>query len=121
VVRLAGANEGSAGTIAAAFTVDASVRPAGYGAGVSIVMEPYVSPEEIQPKLTQILRDVFDDEALVATPDLTASDVDGWDSVNHVRLILSVERAFKIKFTASEVTSLKKLGDLTKLIAAKTA
>jgi acyl carrier protein len=78
-----------------------------------------VSDEEIQRKLTQIIRDVFDDDTLVATPELTARDVDGWDSVNHVRLILSVERQFKLKFAASEVTSLKRLGDLTKLIATK--
>jgi acyl carrier protein len=78
-----------------------------------------VSPEEIQGRLTHLLRDVFDDDTLVATPELTASDVNGWDSVNHVRLILSAEREFKVKFAASEVIGLKKLGDFTKLIAAK--
>lgn len=80
-----------------------------------------MSPEEIALKLTQTLRDVFDDETLVAAPELTAGDVDGWDSVNNVRLILSVERQFKIRLAASEVSGLKKLGDLMSLIAAKSA
>jgi acyl carrier protein len=83
-------------------------------------MEHEVSDEEVQRKLTKILRDVFDGDSVVATPELTAGDVDGWDSVNHVRLILSVEREFKIKFAASEMTGFKKLGDMMQLIAAKT-
>lgn len=79
-----------------------------------------MGPEKVQTKLTQILRDVFDDEHLVAAPSLTAGDVDEWDSLSHVRLILTVERAFGIKFAASEVTGLKNIGDLTRLIEAKT-
>jgi acyl carrier protein len=80
-----------------------------------------VSPEEIEHKLTQTLRDVFDDETLVATPELVPAEVEGWDSVNHVRLVLSVEREFKIRLANSEVTGLKNLGELMSLIAAKSA
>ncbi len=74
---------------------------------------------QIYNRLTQILVDVFDDETLVATPHLQATDVDGWDSLTHVRLILTVERAFHIKFSAAESTGLKNVGDLVKLIEAK--
>jgi acyl carrier protein len=80
-----------------------------------------VSPQQIQEKLSHIMRDVFDDDALVASPQLTADDVDEWDSLNHVRLILTVEREFGVKFAASEVTGLKNVGDLISLIGTKTA
>jgi acyl carrier protein len=52
---------------------------------------------------------------------MTAADVDGWDSLTHVRLMLSVERAFATKFTASEIGRLKTVGDLVELIARKTS
>lgn len=74
---------------------------------------------EIQQKLTSILREVFDDDSLVATPELTADDVEEWDSLNHVRLMLTIERAFGVKFAAAEVTGLKNVGDLTRLIESK--
>ncbi len=80
-----------------------------------------LSDDEILQRLTGIFQDIFDDETLVATPELTADDVDGWDSINHVRLMLSVERDFRVKFAASEVTSLKNVGDLVRLIKAKAA
>jgi acyl carrier protein len=80
-----------------------------------------MSPELVKSKLTQILRDVFDDETLVAEPALTAEEVDDWDSLNHIRLILTVEREFGIKFAASETTALKNVGELLSLIQAKIA
>lgn len=70
-------------------------------------------------KLTSIFHDVFDDEDLVLKNATTAEDVPGWDSLTHVRLILTIERAFRIKFSASEISNLKNVGDLVKLIQAK--
>jgi acyl carrier protein len=67
-------------------------------------------------RLTRILRDVFDDDALVATPGLTAREVDGWDSLGNVRLFLEIERAFTIRFSAGEISSLKNVGQLVELI-----
>jgi acyl carrier protein len=75
--------------------------------------------DQIKSKLTLVLRDVFDDDSLVATPELTAGDVDEWDSLSHVRLMLTVEREFSVKFAASEITNLKNVGDLIKLIETK--
>ena len=72
-------------------------------------------------KLTPILQDCFDDDDVVATPALTAGDVPGWDSLAHVRLMLTIERAFKIRFSAAEVSSFKNVGDLAEAIAAKTS
>lgn len=74
---------------------------------------------EIYDKLTDIFRDTFDDPELVLGPQLTADDVDGWDSLYHIRLMLTVQEAFSIKFSALEISNLKNVGDLANLIAAK--
>ena len=77
------------------------------------------SLDSIYEKLTGLLRDVFDDDTLVATPDLTAAQVEGWDSFAHLRLILTVERAFGVQFPASQISSLANVGELAELIASK--
>ena len=73
----------------------------------------------IYQQLTPIFHDVFDDDAIVVTPELTAKDVPEWDSLNHIRLLLAVQKAFKIKFTAAQTASLKNVGDLATLIQSK--
>ena len=78
-----------------------------------------LTASEVYQRLTTVLQEVFDDDELQATPDLSASDVEGWDSLKHVRLILSVEKAFHISFAASETGNLKHIGELATLIEAK--
>jgi acyl carrier protein len=73
----------------------------------------------VYARLTDIFHDVLDDDEIVLTPQLTANDVDGWDSLAHVRLILTVEKAFHISFTASQVGRLKNVGELADLIQSK--
>lgn len=75
--------------------------------------------QEIYERLTKIFEDVFDEDAIKITPELTAKDVDGWDSLTHIRLMLTVEKAFKVKFSASEIGKLANVGDLVKLIKAR--
>jgi acyl carrier protein len=75
--------------------------------------------DNIYEKLTDILRHVFDDDTLVARPDLTAEQVSGWDSFAHLRVILAVEEAFRVRFSASQITSLQNVGDLASLIHSK--
>jgi acyl carrier protein len=65
------------------------------------------------------MRDVFDDDSVTATENMTADDVEGWDSLSHIRLMVSIERHFKIKFTNAEVAKLLNVGDLKKAIEAK--
>jgi acyl carrier protein len=72
-------------------------------------------------RLTSIFREVFDDDDLVLKPELTANDVDGWDSLAHIRLILSVQKAFGVKFSAVEMSRLKNVGDLIALTKHKQA
>ena len=74
---------------------------------------------QIFDRLTEIIRDVFDEDSIVVTPELSADDVDGWDSLTHIRLILTVEKSFKIKFSTSEIGKLENVGDLVALIKAR--
>ncbi len=75
----------------------------------------------IYDRLTEILIDLFDDEMIVAQPDLTADRVAGWDSFAQIRLIIAVEKSFKVKFAAAEVANLKNVGALASLIENKIA
>ena len=75
--------------------------------------------ETVLERLSLILRDVFGEDDLVATPDLTAKHVDGWDSVGNVRLFLEIERKFAVRFSASEISSLRNVGELVRLLAKK--
>jgi acyl carrier protein len=76
--------------------------------------------DAIYQRLSNVLRDVFDDDTMVATDTLSAAEIPEWDSIAHVRFILAVEREFRVKFTAAEIASLKNVGDLAKAVVAKT-
>ena len=78
-----------------------------------------MSQTEIYEKLTDVFRDVFDDEDLTPTAEMTADDVEEWDSLSHIRLMLSVEKAFGVRFSTVELGGLKKVGDLAGLVATK--
>jgi acyl carrier protein len=65
--------------------------------------------------LTEVFHEVFDDDELVLKPELTANDVEGWDSLAHIRLILSVQKKFGVKFSPVEMNRLKNVGDLIEL------
>jgi acyl carrier protein len=70
-------------------------------------------------RLNEVFQGVFDDDDLDISRATTAEDVEGWDSLMHVTLLLNIEKAFGIKFTSSEVARLKSVGDLMDLIEAK--
>jgi acyl carrier protein len=74
---------------------------------------------QVYARLAEIFEDVFDDDSIKLTPDLSAKDVDGWDSLTHIRLILTIEKTFKIKFSTSEIGKLERVGDLVALIEAR--
>ena len=73
----------------------------------------------IYGQLTEIFRDVFDDDTITLTPDTTAADIHDWDSVNHVNLIVAIEMRMKIKFKTIELESLHNVGHLVSLIEQK--
>jgi acyl carrier protein len=75
--------------------------------------------QQIYTRLSGIFENVFDDDSIKLGPELSAKDVDEWDSLTHIRLLLTIEKAFKIKFTTSEVGKLENVGDLVALIEAR--
>jgi acyl carrier protein len=75
---------------------------------------------QIYTRLSEIFLDVFDDDSIEVKADLTAKDVDGWDSLTHIRLMLTVEKTFKLKFSTSELGNLRSVGDLVALIDKRT-
>jgi acyl carrier protein len=74
---------------------------------------------QIYARLSEIFESVFDDDSIQITPALTAKDVDGWDSLAHIRLMLTVERSFKVKFSTTEIGKLENVGGLVTLIKEK--
>jgi acyl carrier protein len=78
-----------------------------------------VNDADIYAKLTPIFHSVFDDEDIVVTPQLTADDVSGWDSLTHLRLMLTIQKAFNVRFAAAEIVGLKNVEELVGLIREK--
>jgi len=72
-------------------------------------------------KLQEIFRDLFDDDNIVLTDDTSAKDIAGWDSLTNVKLIVRVEKAFKIRFGTGEVVGIDNVGELVALIDRKVA
>lgn len=70
-------------------------------------------------KLNEIFCQVFDEDDLQISPEMTANDVDGWDSLSHINLIVAVESAFKIRFNQKELLTFKNIGDLLASIESK--
>jgi acyl carrier protein len=73
----------------------------------------------VKLRLDRIFQDIFDDPSLQITESTTASDIDAWDSLTHIDLIVQVEKEFKIKLSTGEVRGLKNVGDFITLIAGK--
>lgn len=71
---------------------------------------------DIYWRLAKIFGDVFDEEEIEVTPELSAKDIAGWDSLTNIRLMVTVERAFSTKFSAQEIGSLQNVGELVALI-----
>lgn len=71
--------------------------------------------------LEVIFRDVFDDEDLLINADTTAIDLDEWDSLAHIRLILQIEKHFSLHFDASEIENLENVGQMAELISLRQA
>ena len=71
---------------------------------------------EVMGLLHPIFRDVFDDDELIIEAKTTANDIDGWDSLTHIRLVISIEKAFDLRFTAAEISDLENVGEMVELI-----
>ena len=72
--------------------------------------------EEIYKQLDEVFQDVFDDESIHVSDSTTADDIEDWDSLEHIGLIVAIERKFNIKFNMGEITSLKNVGEMVDII-----
>lgn len=74
---------------------------------------------QVREQLNGIFRKIFDDETLEINDGMSAADVDNWDSLTHINLIVAVEKAFKVSMTTKEVQALSNVGELVRLVARK--
>ncbi len=72
--------------------------------------------EEIFGRLNEVFRDVFDDDSISVTDTTTADDIEDWDSLEHINLVVAVEKEFGIKFNIGEVNTMKNVGEMVDII-----
>ncbi|MEI7486488.1 MAG: acyl carrier protein [Chryseobacterium sp.] len=78
-----------------------------------------MNKEEILGKLTAIFHEELDNDDIVLSFETTADDIEEWDSLSHIQLIVAVEKAFKVPFTSSEIQSWNNVGEMIDCIIAK--
>ncbi len=78
-----------------------------------------MTSKEIYIQLTNVCREVFQDDGLVVTPATTAEDIAGWDSAAHINLMLAIETRLGIVFNTSEIDEMRTVGDLAEAIERK--
>lgn len=76
-----------------------------------------MTKSEAMEALTPIFREVFDDDSIELSEEMTAADVEGWDSVEHFNLISEIESTFKMRFKMKEVSGMKNVGELAEIVA----
>lgn len=74
---------------------------------------------EIFSRIQTIFEDILDDEVITLGETTTADDVEGWDSLTHIQLVVAVEKHFKVKFKSKEILSWKNVGEMVDCIASK--
>lgn len=75
--------------------------------------------EELLKKLQEIFRDIFDDESLEIEDSTNSSDIEDWDSLNHINLVVAIENEIEIKFSFEELAILKNVGGMVDLMMKK--
>lgn len=76
-----------------------------------------MNKNEIVKRLTEVFRDVFDDNSIVISENTTANDIDDWDSIEHINLISAVEDEFSMRFKMREVSGMKNVGEMIDIIS----
>ena len=72
--------------------------------------------KEIYEALDEVFEEVFDDDSIHVKPETTADDIEDWDSLEHINLVVAIENRFGIKFKMNEVTSMKNVGEMVEII-----
>jgi len=70
-------------------------------------------------RITPIFRQVFEDDGIVIKRESTADDIDAWDSLSHINLVIAIEMEFNIRFALGELQALKNVGEMVDLIEKK--
>ena len=78
-----------------------------------------MNTDKIYEQLNEVFRDVFDDEQITVNAQTTADDIEDWDSLEHINLVVAVEESFSIKFTMAEVTGFANVGEMVQVIEAR--
>jgi acyl carrier protein len=76
---------------------------------------------EIEIRLTEVFRDVLDRNSVILTRKTTATDIEEWDSLAHIGLLMAIEKEFNISLSLNEVEGLQNVGDMLDLIHQKTS
>ncbi len=72
--------------------------------------------DEVYDRLNGVFRTVFDDDSITVCDETTSADIEDWDSLEHIDLIVSIEKEFGMKFTMSETTGMKNVGEMVDII-----
>jgi len=75
--------------------------------------------DQILQQINSIFIDVLENDDIKLSRDTTANDIDEWDSLNHIQLVVAIEKKFKVKFTTAEIYRWKNIGDMCDSILAK--
>ena len=78
-----------------------------------------MNDDAIWAQLTETFRDVFEDDQVVIAPEMTADDIEDWDSLTHIQLLVAIEQAFRVRFNTGEVAGLENVGEMVDLIRKK--
>lgn len=78
-----------------------------------------MNTEEIYSQLTNIFREELDNDQIEILPETTAEDIEEWDSLSHIQLIVAIEKFFKIRFTSSEIQSWDNVGEMVNSLEEK--
>ena len=78
-----------------------------------------MNEKQILQRLNDVFREVFDDDSLVISRSTTADDIEDWDSLEHITLIGAVENEFRMRFKMHEVSTMKNVGEMIDIIAAR--
>ncbi len=77
--------------------------------------------DEIKSSLNKVFQEIFEDPAIVIHESMAAKDILDWDSLNHINLIVAIEKQFSVRFSVKEVNALKNVGGIIALIQKKLA
>ena len=75
--------------------------------------------EEVYERLNNVFRDIFDDDSIIVKPETTSNDIEDWDSLEHINLVVAIEQEFGMKFNMNEVTSMKNVGEMVDIILSR--